>query len=124
MTIYKQFFLFATFVLAVATIYIHQNVKSTIQQNPKLMPGEWMASQRMYPYNEIKTDVYLQEMKKAQLMTQQSAKSDDLQWELVGPTNIGGRITDIEVPADQSDIIYVGAASGGVFKTEDQGSSW
>jgi len=124
MTIYKQFFLFATFVLAVATIYIHQNVNSTIQQNPKLMPGEWMASQRMYPYNEIKTDVYLQEMKKAQLMTQQSAKSDDFQWELVGPTNIGGRITDIEVPADQSDIIYVGAASGGVFKTEDQGSSW
>lgn len=90
---------------------------------PKLLPGEWMGQQRMYPYSEIKTDVYLAEMKKAHQMNEQS-RSMDYEWEFVGPTNIGGRITDIEMPLGQSDVIYIGAATGGIFKTEDAGGSW
>lgn len=90
---------------------------------PKLMPGEWMAQQRMYPYSEIKSEVYLTEMKKAQQLNLQS-RSLEHQWELVGPTNIGGRITDIEMPFGQSEIIYIGAATGGIFKTVDQGGTW
>ena len=90
---------------------------------PKLLPGEWMGQQRMYPYSEIKTDVYLAEMKKAHQMNQQS-RSLDYEWEFVGPTNIGGRITDIEMPLGQSDVIYIGAATGGILKTEDAGDNW
>lgn len=90
---------------------------------PKLLPGEWMGQQRMYPYSEIKTDVYLAELKKAHQMNQQS-RSLDYEWEFVGPTNIGGRITDIEMPLGQSDVIYIGAATGGILKTEDAGDTW
>ena len=85
-------------------------------------PNDWMAMQRMYPYNEIKQDVYLSEMKKAS--RQATFRSGEIEWEFVGPTNIGGRITDIEMPEDQSQIIYVGGASGGILKTEDAGGSW
>ena len=37
-------------------------------------------------------------------------------WEFVGPENIGGRVTDIEIPIDQTQTYYVGAASGGILR--------
>ncbi|MCK5776283.1 MAG: hypothetical protein KAH25_08905 [Bacteroidales bacterium] len=119
---FKQVFLPIALLLIFTISFFVLNNKDT-QKQPKLLPGEWMSSQRMYPYSEIKMEVYQAEMKKAHKMVQQS-QSRGYEWELVGPTNIGGRITDLEMPADQSDVIYVGAASGGIFKTEDAGSSW
>jgi len=105
------------------TIYFFVIKKDNTPNHPKLLPGEWMSAQRMYPYSEIKMEAYQEAVKKAQKMVQQS-KSRSYDWELVGPTNIGGRITDIEMPLNQSDVIYVGAASGGIFKTQDAGASW
>ncbi|MCF6170440.1 MAG: hypothetical protein L3J66_05620 [Bacteroidales bacterium] len=97
------------------------NIK-TKRSTPATGPGEWMAAQRMYPYDEIKQDVYLSEMKKAAQMS--TNRNGEIEWEFVGPTNIGGRITDIEMPEGQSQVIYVGGASGGILKTEDAGNSW
>lgn len=42
----------------------------------------------------------------------------------VGPANMSGRITDIDVVANNPKILYVGAASGGVWKSENGGSAW
>ncbi len=42
----------------------------------------------------------------------------------VGPANMSGRITAIDVVTDNPKIIYVGAASGGVWKSENGGSAW
>ncbi|EAZ79328.1 WD40/YVTN/BNR-like repeat-containing protein [Algoriphagus machipongonensis] len=42
----------------------------------------------------------------------------------VGPANMSGRITAIDVVTDKPKIIYVGAASGGVWKSENGGSAW
>ena len=42
----------------------------------------------------------------------------------MGPVNIGGRITDIEIPIDAPQTYFVGAASGGIFKTTDGGDNW
>jgi photosystem II stability/assembly factor-like uncharacterized protein len=41
----------------------------------------------------------------------------------VGPTNASGRIVDIEVSQDTK-VYYIAAASGGVWKTEDNGQSF
>ena len=41
----------------------------------------------------------------------------------VGPTNMSGRIVDIEVAANRN-TFYVAAASGGIWKTEDNGQSF
>jgi photosystem II stability/assembly factor-like uncharacterized protein len=38
--------------------------------------------------------------------------------------NVGGRITDIEIPIDQAQTYFIGAASGGIFKTTDAGANW
>lgn len=47
-------------------------------------------------------------------------------WQFVGPTNISGRMTDVEVvtPKGENYSIYVAGASGGIWKTENEGISW
>ncbi len=120
----KKIYLTIPFILIILVVIslLQKNEISTKNENPETDPGEWMSAQRMYPYDEIRQDIYLTEMKKANNMY--TSRNGEIEWEFVGPTNIGGRITDIEMPAGQSQIIYVGGASGGIFKSEDTGSSW
>jgi len=42
----------------------------------------------------------------------------------IGPAGMSGRITAIDVINDQPDIIYAGAASGGIWKSESGGIDW
>lgn len=42
----------------------------------------------------------------------------------IGPANMGGRIDDFAVVEDKPWIIYVGTASGGIWKTENNGIRW
>ena len=42
----------------------------------------------------------------------------------VGPANMSGRITAIDVVRTNTKVMYVGAASGGVWKSENGGSAW
>jgi photosystem II stability/assembly factor-like uncharacterized protein len=42
----------------------------------------------------------------------------------VGPANMSGRITTIDVVQSNPKIMYIGAASGGVWKSENGGSAW
>ena len=47
-------------------------------------------------------------------------------WQFLGPTNISGRVTDLAIgtPRGKSYTMFVAAASGGVWKTENEGTSW
>ena len=48
-----------------------------------------------------------------------------LAWQSIGPANDTGRMTSIAVgDKNGSRVIYVGAASGGVWKSEDRGDTW
>ena len=49
-----------------------------------------------------------------------------LRWRSIGPANTGGRIADFAIARvpGQPDAIYVATASGGVFKSTNQGTSW
>lgn len=42
----------------------------------------------------------------------------------IGPAGMSGRITSIDAVVSNPNIVYVGAASGGVWKTENAGESW
>ena len=42
----------------------------------------------------------------------------------IGPAGMSGRITSIDALVANPDIIYLGTASGGVWKTENAGNSW
>ena len=49
-----------------------------------------------------------------------------LNWSHIGPTNVSGRSTDIAVvaPRGKNYTIYVATASGGVWKTVNEGTTW
>jgi photosystem II stability/assembly factor-like uncharacterized protein len=57
---------------------------------------------------------------------QAASKFKDLKWQFVGPTNISGRVTDVAVvtPKGKTYTIYIASASGGVWKTENEGTTW
>jgi photosystem II stability/assembly factor-like uncharacterized protein len=50
----------------------------------------------------------------------------DQEWQFIGPTNIGGRVTDVAIPGPRgsSYSMYVATASGGVWRTRNEGTSW
>ena len=50
----------------------------------------------------------------------------DLKWQFAGPTNVGGRCVDVAVvaPKGKSYTMYVASASGGLWKTENEGTTW
>ncbi|MFQ5791183.1 MAG: WD40/YVTN/BNR-like repeat-containing protein, partial [Acidobacteriota bacterium] len=47
-----------------------------------------------------------------------------LRFRSIGPAVMGGRIDDIAVAHDRPWIVYVGSASGGLWKTENNGTTW
>jgi len=47
-----------------------------------------------------------------------------LPWRAIGPAVMGGRIDDVAVDERNPSVIYVGAASGGVWKTINAGTTW
>ncbi|MEW6456684.1 MAG: glycosyl hydrolase [Acidobacteriota bacterium] len=48
----------------------------------------------------------------------------NLKWRSVGPQFMGGRVTDIAVPPGNHFTIYVAVASGNVWKTVNNGTTW
>src|SRR5690348_9891763 len=52
------------------------------------------------------------------------ALTADLHWRNVGPAIMGGRIDDIVADPANPAVIYIGAASGGIWKTVNGGTTW
>lgn len=48
----------------------------------------------------------------------------NLQWELMGPTNLGGRTRAFIFDKDNPATMYMGAVSGGLFKSNNGGRTW
>ena len=56
-------------------------------------------------------------------------QSDDpvlktFRWRSIGPANMAGRIDDIEVAPNDPSTIYVGYATGGIWKSTNNGTTW
>jgi photosystem II stability/assembly factor-like uncharacterized protein len=63
----------------------------------------------------------------ANLLTAQKISTDqfkNLKPRSIGPAGMSGRVTAIDALHSNPDVIYLGTASGGVWKTENAGSSW
>jgi photosystem II stability/assembly factor-like uncharacterized protein len=57
---------------------------------------------------------------------QETSRFKDLKWQFLGPTNLSGRVTDIAAttPRGKTWSIYAATASGGVWKTGNEGTTW
>ncbi len=100
-----------------------------VSMNPghkEYVPSDWLLAQRTFPYGTINAEAYeasreqaIAVQKRAQLL-----KTDGEMWEFAGPTNVGGRITDIEMHPEDPNTIFACAATGGIYKSIDQGKVW
>lgn len=88
------------------------------------LPHDYMFMQRAYPIGEIKAGAQREAARWKNEQLKDVNRSQSVIWEFAGPLNIGGRLTDIEIVESVSNAVYVGAASGGIFKSTDQGNSW
>ncbi len=60
----------------------------------------------------------------AHTQTLDTSAITSLKWRAIGPAVSGGRINDIAVVERNTSIVYVGAASGGLWKSDNNGTTW
>ena len=61
---------------------------------------------------------------RAQAKLLASVKSASINWTELGPDNVGGRTRALLIDKDNSNIMYAGSVSGGLWKSTNAGSSW
>ncbi len=92
---------------------------------PALYPSEWAMLQRTFPHGTADKTAHLEALQQAQALRRlQKPAHANAVWNFAGPDNIGGRISDIEFDPQNANIVYAGAATGGVFKSTDRGATW
>jgi photosystem II stability/assembly factor-like uncharacterized protein len=113
--------IFAAVILLFFAAYSPQKTEMLIIENQE--PSAWFYAQRAFPTGHLNQKTYRQAQRQSIEMRKQSRLSQD-QWIPAGPTNIGGRIVDIELKPGSPETIYLGTASGGVFKSIDDAQTF
>lgn len=113
----------STFFLALIILFLYSCKNEITKEIKQDYPGEWMYNQRAYPDNYINKKAIAKAINQTRLAAAQKS-SNSGNWELKGPVNIGGRITDVAIAPDNDNHLYVTTAVGGVFKSTDKGQNW
>lgn len=95
---------------------------------PGFVPAEeWFARQRAFPFDEIPNEEYLKSIeyvKNNMVSKQIDNSSASTGWTLAGPKNIEGRVTTAVIHPTNPQIVYIGTANGGVWKSTNFCQSW
>ena len=101
---------------------------------PLSAPGEWFDSQRGIGATPTSyADAIAQANALGAKTAEVAPEVADLEWDLLGPTNIGGRVNDVVVDPTRSTVVdngesgglvYAAAASGGVWRSGDSGTTF
>jgi len=93
-----------------------------------IMQVSWGGSWQCNAQTKVKQPVPSAEARLKFYQQHQELKSspalENRKWRHIGPERMSGRITDIAVPLDQPYTIYVASASGGLWKTTNEGTTW
>lgn len=110
---------------------INQFVFSTGNEaGPDLRPYEYAYIKKTYPYYKADSDAYIKAIEQAKFLKEATKNKrlskglGSVPWEFAGPTNVGGRVVDIEFDPNNPSIVYAGFSTGGVFKSFDAGNTW
>lgn len=99
--------------------------KSSQKETGKIeYPAEWMYNQRAYPNNYINKEAYKEAVAQAKQILANRSPEEAGEWTFVGPLNTGGRVTDVAISPDSDNHLYVATATGGIFRSYDQGNTW
>jgi photosystem II stability/assembly factor-like uncharacterized protein len=82
----------------------------------------WFQARAAWPYREPSAMALLRARARASATIEPQSGTN--QWQLVGPTNVGGRMTSVVCAPNKPSTIWAGAAGGGVWKSDDGGQTW
>ena len=121
-----KIFINATLFLAVLVFVIAISCNSSEEVTIPQSPDDHLYLQRAYPYPEINQESVREVRKHVQsvINSNQSNSKNDNVWKPEGPTNIGGRVTDIARHPILSETFYIGCSMGGIFETINGGNTW
>ena len=82
----------------------------------------WFRARVAWPLREARLDKLKAELRRAERTL--STPKVPIDWQLAGPTNIGGRCTSLICDPANPDRLWIGSAGGGVWKSTDAGRTW
>jgi photosystem II stability/assembly factor-like uncharacterized protein len=102
---------------------------------------DWFYKQRAYPHEKIPTGAHLRAMQQLDLQLEAEGAHPMVRpmaapapaWSFLGPRpistpysfpTVSGRVAAIAIDPTNTDVIYAGAAQGGVWKTTNAGAKW
>ena len=111
------------------------NVDAHMRHVPKPGSGgeehsDWFWRMRGWPDLPLDAEYYQNALAQARALPVLSLHNNkdgilsSTNWQCIGPYSIDGRVTCVATHPTDSNIFYVGAASGGLWKTTDHGGSW
>ncbi|MGH7452635.1 MAG: WD40/YVTN/BNR-like repeat-containing protein, partial [bacterium] len=110
---------------------IHNKLKGMAR---KAASAEWFMHQRTYPVGYIPKDAEIKAVDdmRQRMIPELQAKgirlvksaAGQLNWESLGPGNIGGRLRGLVTHPNNPNIVYVGSVAGGVWKSTNGGATW
>ncbi len=103
---------------------LHQHDLEEESTDQKLIPSDYFFAQRAFPYNEIDKIAFQKAVDYRKSVVQGHPKTNKEVWQFAGPINVGGRVTDVEMFPDDLNTIFIGSASGGIFKSTNSGNDW
>jgi len=104
-------------------------------EGPRLRE-QWFVEQRAYPLHTLSAHALLEAWKQAYRQDALYRAATQPRWENIGPApmrdsqigaqhvNVSGRVTALAVDPRDPNVVYLGAAMGGVWKTTNGGDSW
>ncbi|MGA1435369.1 MAG: WD40/YVTN/BNR-like repeat-containing protein, partial [Candidatus Kapaibacteriota bacterium] len=120
--------LILTIFLSFCTIIPMLNAREKEKEGNPLDRFKDFHARRAFPYTDIPRDLLGKAKQTSNMMIEQKGGASLLaaqpEWKLLGPTSVGGRIRSASVHPTNPDIVYVGAANGGVWKTTNGGYLW
>lgn len=87
-------------------------------------PSDYLFAQRSFPYGKVDMSAYRASLEWQSETYLKAAKSKEEAWMSLGPYNLAGRVSDLEIHPEDEDVIYVGSASGGIYYSENGGREW
>ena len=111
---------------------VYVNAPENVKHSKAFIRQWWFFDQRAYPYGFIPENAYENAMQQRDELRQQNSNRADVNWVSLGPTpgyysnwgNISSRIVTGAYDPSNPNIIYIGPANGGVWKSIDGGVNW
>ncbi len=120
----KKIIMLASILVIVAIGYSFMFSKNTKKTKITSFPYENYFFEKHNGYMQYDYDIYKKAIGLEATRIHKKTRNGNLPWQQEGPYNVGGRINCIAVKPLDNNTFFIGTADGGIFKTNDGGTTY